>query len=154
MDHVVSGDLQTAAGATFRFGREAPIVLALEPGGARSWIYRFRLNGRTRDMGLGALADVSLDTTAPAPAPPSSGWQNERPLGTQPGIDLIDRMCINADRRERQQTQQPADSERMMEIMVTMMQMQSQTLHAVAAAILRDDKGKPKLKSKPGTKAK
>jgi integrase len=34
--------------------------LQIRPGGARSWIYRFNLNGRTRDMGLGALANVSL----------------------------------------------------------------------------------------------
>src|SRR6516165_5277434 len=81
----------------------------------------------------GPTGMIPRTTTAPASAPPAntSGWQNERPLGTQPGIDLIDRMCINADQRERQQAQQPADSERMMEIMVTMMQMQSQTLHAV-----------------------
>jgi len=38
----------------------AGLYLQVKPGGARSWIYRFRLNGRTRDMGLGALADVSL----------------------------------------------------------------------------------------------
>jgi hypothetical protein len=38
----------------------AGLYLQIKPGGARSWIYRFRLNGRTRDMGLGALADVSL----------------------------------------------------------------------------------------------
>jgi hypothetical protein len=53
--------------------------------------------------------------------------------------------------------QQPADSERMMEIMVKMMEMQSQTLRAVAAAILRDDKEKPKPKPKSkrrGAKAK
>jgi integrase len=36
------------------------LYLQIRPGGARSWIYRYRLNGRTRDMGLGALADVSL----------------------------------------------------------------------------------------------
>ena len=36
------------------------LYLQIRPGGARSWIYRFRLNSRTRDMGLGALADVSL----------------------------------------------------------------------------------------------
>jgi len=64
-----------------------------------------------------------------------------------PGVDLIDKMCIAADRRERQQAMRP-DSERMMEIMVQMMQMQSQTLQAVAAAILRNDKGKPKPKPK------
>jgi integrase len=38
----------------------AGLYLQIRPGGARSWIYRYRLNGRTRDMGLGALADVSL----------------------------------------------------------------------------------------------
>ena len=38
----------------------AGLYLQIRPGGARSWIYRFRLNSRTRDMGLGALADVSL----------------------------------------------------------------------------------------------
>jgi integrase len=36
------------------------LYLQVRPGGARSWIYRYRLNSRTRDMGLGALADVSL----------------------------------------------------------------------------------------------
>ena len=38
----------------------AGLYLQIRPGGARSWIYRFRLNSRTRDMGLGALANVSL----------------------------------------------------------------------------------------------
>ena len=38
----------------------AGLYLQIRPGGARSWIYRFRLNGKTRDMGCGALADVSL----------------------------------------------------------------------------------------------
>jgi hypothetical protein len=95
------------------------------------------------------------ETAASAPPANTTGWQAERGLGPQPGIDLIDRMVIAADRRERQQAQRP-DSERMMEIMVKMMEMQSQTLEAVAAAILRDDKGKPKPKpkSKPGAKAK
>jgi DNA polymerase len=38
----------------------AGLYLQVKPGGARSWIYRFTLNGRTRDMGLGALTDVPL----------------------------------------------------------------------------------------------
>jgi integrase len=38
----------------------AGLYLQIRPGSAQSWIYRFRRNGRTRDMGLGALADVSL----------------------------------------------------------------------------------------------
>jgi integrase len=36
------------------------LYLQIRPGGARSWIYRFTLNGRTRDMGLGPSANVSL----------------------------------------------------------------------------------------------
>jgi integrase len=40
------------------------LYVQIRPGGARSWIYRFRLGHtgvkRTRDMGLGALTDVSL----------------------------------------------------------------------------------------------
>src|SRR5437660_1490575 len=36
------------------------LYLQIRPGGARSWIYRFTLNNRTRDMGLGSLAAVSL----------------------------------------------------------------------------------------------
>src|SRR5215467_2179336 len=38
----------------------AGLYLQIKPGGARSWIYRFRLNGKTRDMGLGSLTDASL----------------------------------------------------------------------------------------------
>jgi integrase len=38
----------------------AGLYLQVRPGGARSWIYRFRLDGRTRDMGLGSCVDVSL----------------------------------------------------------------------------------------------
>src|SRR3954462_2502657 len=36
------------------------LYLQLRPGGARSWILRFTLHGRTRDMGLGSLAEVNL----------------------------------------------------------------------------------------------
>src|SRR6516162_10727897 len=38
----------------------AGLYLQIRPHGAQSWIYRFRLNGRTRDMGLGSLADIGL----------------------------------------------------------------------------------------------
>ena len=33
----------------------AGLYLQVSGGGARSWIFRFTLNGRTRDMGLGSL---------------------------------------------------------------------------------------------------
>src|SRR5437764_9661800 len=47
--------------ADFRFGEllSAGLYLQIRPR-AQSWIYRFRLNGRSRDMGLGSLADVGL----------------------------------------------------------------------------------------------
>src|SRR5262245_25636969 len=36
------------------------LYLQIRPGGRRSWIFRFTLNRRTRDMGLGSLTEVSL----------------------------------------------------------------------------------------------
>ena len=38
----------------------AGLYLQVARGGARSWIFRFTLNGRTRDMGLGSVATFSL----------------------------------------------------------------------------------------------
>jgi integrase len=38
----------------------AGLYLQVAGGGARSWIFRFTISGRTRDMGLGALATFSL----------------------------------------------------------------------------------------------
>lgn len=35
------------------------LYLQVSPSGAKSWIYRFQLNGKRREMGLGSLADVS-----------------------------------------------------------------------------------------------
>jgi hypothetical protein len=32
------------------------LYLQIRPGGARSWIYRYRLNSRTRDMGSAHLS--------------------------------------------------------------------------------------------------
>jgi integrase len=36
------------------------LYFSVSPAGSRSWIYRFMLRGRSRDMGLGAFPDVSL----------------------------------------------------------------------------------------------
>src|SRR6516164_1887152 len=55
----------------------AGLYLQVKPGGARSWIYRFTLNGRTRDMGLGAFADVSLVKARERPAPRGPWWMTE-----------------------------------------------------------------------------
>lgn len=37
------------------------LYLQVTPAGSRSWIFRYRLHGRLRDMGLGPLADFSLE---------------------------------------------------------------------------------------------
>jgi integrase len=36
------------------------LYLQVTDSGSRSWVYRFKLKGRSRDMGLGSLVDVSL----------------------------------------------------------------------------------------------
>jgi Arm DNA-binding domain len=36
------------------------LYLRIGPGGNKSWIYRFALDGKTRDMGLGPSPDISL----------------------------------------------------------------------------------------------
>src|SRR3954449_6898442 len=38
----------------------AGLYLQVAPSGARSWVYRFMVNGRAREMGLGSLRDVGL----------------------------------------------------------------------------------------------
>ena len=84
----------------------------------------------------------AVETAAPPPQN-TSGWQAERPLQPQPGIDLIDRMCINADQRERAQAQRPD----FMQAAMMMMQMQTQTLAALAALVSRMEDQKPKKAS-------
>lgn len=37
------------------------LYLQVSPGGAKSWLFRYRLNGRSREMGLGPLHAVDLD---------------------------------------------------------------------------------------------
>ena len=89
----------------------------------------------------------AVETAAPPPQN-TSGWQAERPLQPQPGIDLIDRMCINADQRERAQAQRPD----FMQAAMMMMQMQTQTLAALAALVSRMEDQKPKKAPAPKDK--
>src|SRR6266436_4566015 len=42
------------------YGDGGGLYLQVSGNGSRSWIFRFKANGRTRDMGLGSLATVSL----------------------------------------------------------------------------------------------
>ena len=36
------------------------LYLQVSPKGTKSWVFRYRLNGRTRDMGLGSVLDFTL----------------------------------------------------------------------------------------------
>jgi hypothetical protein len=88
------------------------------------------------------------ETAAPAPPANTSGWQAEHGLGPQPGINLIDRMCINADQRERAQAQRPD----LMQVMMMMTQQQNQIIAALAALVARMEDQTPKKVSAPKDK--
>jgi hypothetical protein len=96
----------------------------------------------------GPTSAIPKDHRQSAPVAPVNTSGNVRPLGPQPGIDLIDRMCINADQRERAQGQQP----NLMQAVMTMMQMQTQTLAALAALVSRMEDQKPKKAPAPEDK--
>ena len=36
------------------------LMLVVQPGGSRSWMLRYQLNGRRRDMGLGPYPEITL----------------------------------------------------------------------------------------------
>jgi hypothetical protein len=66
-----------------------------------------------------------------------------------PGVDLVDKIALAFDQRERAQAQQPAEVERMMAVMVKMVEMQSQTLQALTALVSRmEDQKAPAPKDK------
>ena len=75
------------------------------------------------------------DRQASPPNPPGSGtgWQSQRELGPQPGIDLIDRMVVNAEAQERQQ-RAPRDS-MIMEIVVHVLKLQSDDIKSLTQRI-------------------
>jgi hypothetical protein len=72
-------------------------------------------------------------------------WQTDRPLQPPPGIDLVDKICLAADQRERQQAMRPD----FMESAMMMLQIQSQQIAALAALVMRNDNPKAKPKPKP-----
>ncbi len=43
-----------------RYSDGGGLHLVVAPDGSRKWVFRFAWNGKQRDMGLGALRDVSL----------------------------------------------------------------------------------------------
>ena len=43
-----------------KLGDGGGLWLEVKKSGSKSWIYRYRLNGKDREMGLGSLANVPL----------------------------------------------------------------------------------------------
>jgi hypothetical protein len=91
------------------------------------------------------------DSKVSPPNPPGSGtgWQAERGLQPQPGIDLIDRICINADQRERAQAQQPD----LMQVLLQQQEQQTKILALLAQILTNKEAAKaspdqPKAKGK------
>ena len=50
--------VETASAGRYTDGRG--LMLVVKPSGARSWVLRYQLNGRRRDMGLGPYPEVTL----------------------------------------------------------------------------------------------
>jgi hypothetical protein len=75
----------------------------------------------------------------------------EHPLQPPPGINLVDAICISADRRERQQAQAPDMMMQMTQAMMTMMQQQS-TMIALLAQIVTNQDAKPDKPKAGGSK--
>lgn len=53
---------------TGRHGDGRGLFLYVKPSGARSWVLRYQVQGRRRDLGLGAYPDVSLAMARDRPA--------------------------------------------------------------------------------------
>ena len=68
------------------------LYLQVSPSGTKSWIFRFALNGREREMGLGPLLDVPLIDARDKAA----GYRKQKRDGIDP---------IEARKRERRQAQ-------------------------------------------------
>jgi hypothetical protein len=90
----------------------------------------------------GPTSAIPKDHRQSSPAAPVSTSGNIRPLGPPPGSELIDKICIAADQRERQQAAQPDMMAQMMAVMLKQSEMQSQMLAALVALLARME-GKP-----------
>jgi integrase len=56
------------------------LYLRIAPGGTKGWIFRYTLNGRTRDAGLGSVADVTLKKARQE----AKAWRELIEAGTDP----------------------------------------------------------------------
>lgn len=57
-DGLTHRKVETAAPGTYDDGRGLRLIV--KPSGARSWVLRYQINGRRRDMGLGPFPEVTL----------------------------------------------------------------------------------------------
>jgi hypothetical protein len=88
------------------------------------------------------------ETAAPNPPANTSGWQAERALGPQPGIDLIDRMVENATARERVAAQQPDAMQQMLQSSMVTQQLMAKLIDILANKLLAAEAPEPKPKVK------
>ena len=86
------------------FGKNLFLQASLS--GGRSWVYRYRRNGKQTLMGLGAVADVSLEEAREAAAG----------LGRQLRVDKVDPM---AQRRAAQAERAAAEALRLAQTMTS-----------------------------------
>ncbi len=63
-----------------KYGDGGGVWLYVKPNGVASWVFRYRLNGRSREMGLGPLKD----TTATKARKQARHWRNVKREGRDP----------------------------------------------------------------------
>jgi hypothetical protein len=98
----------------------------------------------------GPSSAIPKDYSQPSPPPRSSGAVGS-PIAPPPGIDWVDKICIAADQREREQAAAPdAMMAQMAQALAMMQTTQTQMVTALAALVQRmEDKPKRKSKSQP-----
>jgi hypothetical protein len=92
--------------------------------------------------------DSNRQASPPNPPGSGTGWQSQRELGPQPGIDLIDRMVVNAEAQERQQ-RAPRDS-MILEIVVHLLASQTNDIKSLVQRVdkLEQQQARPKARGK------
>jgi hypothetical protein len=82
-------------------------------------------------------------------------WQTERPLRPPAGIDLVDKICVAADQRERRQAAAPDVMQQMLQSSMMTQQLMAKLIDILANKLLATeptepapDAPKPKVKEK------
>src|SRR4051812_4912085 len=60
MGKLTDRTVRTAGPGRHGDGTVRGLMLVVFPGGSRSWVLRYQINGRRRDMGLGPYPEISL----------------------------------------------------------------------------------------------